>query len=328
MSHETDAGQPSTTGGTGRPQREHHGATQIGGHLNGPPTHHLGGSHAPFQLGGPHAPFQLGGHGSDDARERFGLNACEHHPKMTDSAGQPWAGRSFRNNPFAGDDGSADPALLAALTAFRDGSGDKVAVVDAYRNARLLIPLITGKGREGIGPHGLKVDKTAELSIVNVAAPDGRKVLPVFTCTQTMTAWDAPSRPSPAEAVRTAVAAIEDDTDLIVIDPGAPTEFVLRRPAVWAIAREIPWLPSHRSDDVRAALEDSIRDEPAVRGVAVADGDPRARLSAPELEVRLRLAEGLDQAQLNAVLSRLSTAWAADERIATLVDSLSVKLVS
>ena len=32
-----------------------------------------------------------------------------------DSAGFPWAGRSFEANPFAGDDGSADPALIGAI---------------------------------------------------------------------------------------------------------------------------------------------------------------------------------------------------------------------
>lgn len=95
-----------------------------------------------------------------------------------DSAGVPWEGRRFEQNPHSGDDGSADPALLAALTAFRAGEGDAVAVVDAYRTARLLIPLVAEKGDEGVGPTGLRVDKTQELSIVTVAGPDGRRVLP------------------------------------------------------------------------------------------------------------------------------------------------------
>ena len=69
-----------------------------------------------------------------------------HDAHRADSAGVPWEGRSFHANPHSGDDGSADPALLAALRAFRDGSGDQVAVVDAYRSARLLIPLLAEKG--------------------------------------------------------------------------------------------------------------------------------------------------------------------------------------
>ncbi|NJI21359.1 SseB family protein, partial [Aeromonas veronii] len=93
-----------------------------------------------------------------------------------DSAGVPWEGRSFEPNPHAADDGSADPALLAALLRFRAGEGSQVEVVDAFRAARVLIPLIAEKGEEGVAPSGLAVDKTQELSIVTVAAPDGRRV--------------------------------------------------------------------------------------------------------------------------------------------------------
>jgi len=256
-------------------------------------------------------------HGDDGGRPHGGA----------DSAGQPWAGRRFDANPFSGDDGSADPALRAALDAFRDGSGDQVAVVDAYRSARLLIPLVAEKGEEEIAPTGLAVDKTQELSIVTVAAPDGRRVLPVFTDVAAMTRWDAAARPVPADGVRTALAAADDDTDLIVIDPGSPTEFILRRPAVWAIGQGVAWEPSHLSPEVYTGLQESISGELAVIDLAVASGDPHARMRGPELLVRLRLIDGLDRAELDAVLQRLATRWAADDRIAVLVDSLSVKLV-
>jgi len=249
------------------------------------------------------------------------------HPAHgADSAGVPWEGRSFHDNPHSGDDGSADPALLAALTAFRAGEGDQVAVVDAYRAARLLIPLIAEKGDHGIGAHGLEVDKTQELSIVSVAAPDGRKVLPVFTSVAAMMRWDPAARPVPAEGVRTALAAADDDTDLIVVDPGSETEFVLRRPAVWAIAQAQRWEPSFTSPEVYAGLQESIGQELAVIDLAVEAGDPAARLRGPELVVILELIDGLDKAELDAVLARLAKRWAADDRIAVLVDSLTVKL--
>jgi hypothetical protein len=249
------------------------------------------------------------------------------HDHTGDSAGVPWEGRRFEPNPHAGDDGSADEALLAALTAFRDGAGDQVAVIDAYRTARLLIPLVAERGDEGIGVHGLAVDKTQELSIVTVAAPDGRRVLPVFTSMAAMGRWDAGARPVPADGVRTAVAASADDTDLIVIDPGSATEFVLRRPAVWAIAQGAPWEPSFASPEVFSGLQRSIGGELAVLDLSVEQGDPTARLRGPELIVRLELIHGLDQSELDAVLARLATRWAADDRIAVLVDSLTVKLV-
>lgn len=253
----------------------------------------------------------------------------EHHDhgRGADSAGVPWEGRSFHANPHSSDDGSADPALLSALTAFRAGSGDQRAVVDAYRAARLLIPLLAEKGDHGIGAHGLEVDKTQELSIVTVAAPDGRRVLPVFTSVATMQRWDAAARPVPVDGVRTALAAAADDTDLIVVDPGSDTEFVIRRPAVWAIGQGHPWEPSHLSPEVVAGLHESIGGELSVLDLAVEPGDPEARLRGPELVVRLHLMSGLEKAELDAMLARLAKRWAADDRIAVLVDSLTVKLV-
>ena len=248
-------------------------------------------------------------------------------PHAHDSAGVPWDGRRFEPNSHAADDGSADPALLAALDAFRRGTGEASAVIDAYRAARLLIPLVAEKGDEGIGVHGLRADKTQELSIVTVAAPDGRPVLPVFTSVAALGRWDAVARPVPADGVRTALAASADDTDLIVIDPGSDTEFVIRRPAVWAIAQGLPWEPAHTSPEVFLGLQSSVAAELAVLDLSVESGDPAARLRGPELVVRLELIHGLDQEELDGVLARLAKRWAADDRIAVLVDSLTVKLV-
>jgi hypothetical protein len=254
-------------------------------------------------------------------------DGAAHPERSADSAGVPWEGRSFHANTHSDDDGSADPALLAALTEGGEGMRDQIAVVEAYRGARLLIPLVAEKGDHGVGVHGLEVDKTQELSIVTVLAPDGRKVLPVFTSVAAMSRWDAAARPVPADGIRTALAAADDDTDLIVIDPASETEFVLRRPAVWAIAQGHPWEPSFASPEVFAGLQQSIGQELAVIDLAVESGDPSARLRGPELVVRLELMPGLDQAELDAVLQRLAKRWAADDRIAVLVDSLTVKLV-
>jgi hypothetical protein len=244
-----------------------------------------------------------------------------------DSAGVPWEGRSFEPNRHAGDDGSADPSLLAALTAPRAGAEQQVAVIEAYRGARLLIPLVAEKGDEGIGAHGLTVDKTQELSIVTVAAPDGRRVLPVFTSVAAMQRWDAGARPVPADGVRTALAASADDTDLIVIDPGSDTEFVIRRPAVWAIAQGHRWEPSPTSPEVFAALQESVGGELAVLDLGVEPGDPSGRRRGPALGVGRVLIHGLVEAALDAGLARLARRWASDDRIAVLVDSLTVKLV-
>ncbi|OIU87174.1 SseB family protein [Microbacterium sp. AR7-10] len=254
-------------------------------------------------------------------------DACDHGRRNPgDSAGVPWEGRSFQANPHAADDGSADPALLAALLRFRGGSGSQVEVVDAFRDARVLVPLIAEKGDEGVGPTGLTVDKTQELSIVTVAAPDGRRVQPVFSSVDTMRRWDAAARPIPVEAIRVALSASSEQTDLIILDPASETEFVIRRPAVWAIAQAQRWEPSHLSPEVFTALRESIAHELAVIDVSVAAGDPDARMRGAELVVTLELVDGLERETLDAVLARLAQRWAADDRMAVLVDSLTVKL--
>ncbi len=151
-------------------------------------------------------------------------------------------------------------------------------------------------------------------------------MLPVFASVDAMSRWNPAARPVPADGVRVALAAADDGTDLVVLDPGSETEFVLRRPAVWAVAQSQPWHPPFDSADVRAAFERSIGTELAVLGVELDAGDPEARLAGPELVVRLSLVAGLTRAELDAVLQRLAARWAADDAIATLVDSLTVRL--
>lgn len=243
-----------------------------------------------------------------------------------DSAGQPWAGRTFADNPSTDDDGLAPAALMAALGGFRSREIGEEQVIDVLRGSRLLIPLVTRLGDSVVGPHGLSIDKTQELSLITVAGPDGRNVLPAFTSSSTMATWNAEARPVPADAVRVALAAAQEDTDLVVIDPTAPTEFVIRRPALWAIAQSVPWTPSYASRQIADAFSESIESELAVLGVVLASGDPDARLSGPELIVRLELVAGLTEGELDATLARLAKRWADDGIIATGVDSLRVQL--
>lgn len=245
-----------------------------------------------------------------------------------DSAGQPWEGRRFDDNTFGEDDGAAPPDLLRALLAFRAGDAGAEAVVDALRDARLLVPLMAELGDSGTTDDGLLVDKSQELSLVTVAGPDGRTVQPVFSSVEAMRRWNALARPVPVEGVRVALAAASEGTELVVLDPTSETEFVVRRPALWAIARAEPWVPADRDPEVRDAFAASIASELGVHAVALLAGDPDARLAAEELVVRLTLAAGLTQLELDAILARLARRWAGDDVIATRVDSLKVQLTA
>lgn len=242
----------------------------------------------------------------------------------SDSAGQPWAGRHFEPNTSADDDGTAPEHLIDAIAQFHSGAFGEVGVVDALRTSRLLIPLVANLGADGLDEHGH--DKTQELSIVTVVGPDGRTVLPAFSSVAAMSAWNPAARPVPAQALRVALAAASEQTDLVVLDATSVTEFVIRRPALWAIASELPWAPSYLDESVLDAFAESAAGESPVQSVALAPGDPAARLAGPELVVVLTLAPGLDVEALDALLARLQQRWAASEIIAERVDSMTIRL--
>ena len=245
----------------------------------------------------------------------------------TDSAGVPWEGRHFEQGRSSDDDGTAPSILMRAIAQFRAGDGGEQSVVTAIIRSRLLIPLVAELGESGVGAGGHLVDKSAELSIVTVAGPDGRNVLPAFSSVAAMQQWNPKARPVPADAVRVALAAASEQTDLMVLDPTSETEFVIRRPALWAIAQSQPWIPSYLDPEVLDEFMDSAKDEPSVARIELAPGDPDARLAGPELIVTLALAPGLDQQSLETLLSRLQQRWSASELIAARVDSLAVKLL-
>jgi len=243
-----------------------------------------------------------------------------------DSAGVPWEGRAFHENPAADDDGAADSRLIEAVRRFRAREVGAPEVVEAMRAARLLVPLVAVAGDHGVGPHGQTVDKTQELSLVTLEGPDGRSVLPAFSSVETMRRWNAQARPIPAEAARIALAAASEGSDAIVLDAGSDTEFAVRRTAYLALATGAPWTPSYADAALLDAFLGSVAPEPAVHMLRLAAGDPDARLAGPELLVQLSLEPGLDQEALNALLLRLQERWAVDELIADRVDSIALKL--
>jgi hypothetical protein len=244
----------------------------------------------------------------------------------TDSAGVPWAGRSFDAAPAPDDDGSAPPRLLETLRRFRLRELGEVEVVDEVRRSRLLVPLVAQLGDSGISVSGHLVDKSQELSIVTVVGPDGRSVLPAFTSVSAMAHWNPKARPIPAAGPRVALAAASEGTDLVVVDPTSDTEFAIRRPAIWAMAQSENWLPSYLDESVLTEFMAAADGEDAIVAIQLAPGDPDARLAGPELVVQLSLVDGLDRDALDALIARAQERWSASELIAQRVDSMIVKL--
>ena len=245
-----------------------------------------------------------------------------------DSAGQPWQGRHFEPNTNADDDGSAPEAFLRSRAAFRAGDLTLAGLVDSVRTCRFLIPLVAVAGDTGVTDHGLVVDKSQELSIITVAGPDGRPILPVFSSVAAMSRWRPDARPVPADAVRVALAAASEHTDRIVIDPRSGDEVVLPRPAVWAIAQGTPWVPAVDDAEVLQAIARPAAQHPQIWAVSLMAGDEQARGVSPEVIVRLAVEPGLDAEGLRTIVQSLSAAWAQDATVAERIDSMSVQPVA
>lgn len=248
--------------------------------------------------------------------------------KFADSAGVPWDGRAFEPNAFAGDDGKADQKLIDAIIRLQAGTGTQVQVIDAFRKARVLIPLLANLGEAGEGAHGQTVDKSADLSIVTVETPDQQNALPVFSSVAAMNAWNPVARPVPHSATKAALAAAAEGNTRIVLDPGSPTEFVIRRPAIEAIAKEIPWTPSYDDPEVAAAFDQALAGNPELAGWSIAAGDPVSVLASAEVELTLSIARTLTQEEFDELMQKIAKSLSESEVIAERVDSLRVKLAS
>ncbi len=249
--------------------------------------------------------------------------------RAADSAGQPWQGRHFEPNTSADDDGGAPERFVAARAAFRRSELTLAELVDVIRTCRFLIPLVAVAGETGVTEEGLVVDKSQELSIITVAGPDGRPILPVFSSVAAMNRWRPDARPVPAEAVRVALAAASENTDRVVIDPRSQgDEIVLPRPAVWAIAQGEPWVPAVDDAAVLEAVARPAAQHPQIWAVTLVAGDEQARGIGPEVIVRLAVEPGLDADSLRSILASLSAAWSQDATVAERIDSLSVQPVA
>ncbi len=266
----------------------------------------------------------------------------------TDSAGQPWAGRNLpaeeKYHNFDTDDGAMDAAYADALAALASGDGTEAAVVASLAQARVFIPIVAQLAEQVIEENGLASDKESDMALVTLQGPDGRRAIPVFTNSDALAKWHPDARPVAVYAARAALSAVAEEAQLMVLDPGSQRPFVVRRPAMWALAQQQQWLPSYTDPAVLAVLEGSVADlgHPAVVGISASVGQgieshwdtdtaPSGRLvsgggTGPELCVTLTLLPGLDQSAVNGVLEHLQNFWAANDHFAQAVDSIQVRL--
>ncbi len=233
-----------------------------------------------------------------------------------DSAGVPWAGRTLTPQPFADDDGRADHALAAALA-----RGDVEEAAAALLTARVLVPVVAvlGDGPAPIGPHGRPVDKSADMAVATLVAPDGTRALPVFSSAAELAAWDPAARPVPAEGPRAALSAVQDGCTALVVDPRAARPLVLPRPALWALAQGRRWLPPGRDPEVADAVSTALTGLADVTAV-------RASGEGTGVEVALTVRPGLDAAALEVLLDDVRARLAATDLLAERAEALALSV--
>lgn len=262
----------------------------------------------------------------------------------TDTGGQAWEGRNLgegtsHTHQFPDDPGTADPDLAAALDAWRAGRAGEQDVVGALPGVRVFVPIVAQVSRSQITRDGLVSDKEADMALVSLQASDGRQALPVFTSTRALSAWNGEARPVAAELRRAALSAVQDGSSLLVVDPASDPAFVVRRPALWALAQGREWTPSYRDFAVDDAVTRAAVGIPGIvsalagpgRGVDAVRGDAavlRGGGEGPELTVSLQLRAGLPEPEVRAAVRAFQEALAGDEVVAENVDSIQLRLTS
>ena len=244
----------------------------------------------------------------------------------TDSAGQAWAGRELKPNPFSGDSGLADAALLEALQQVADSPLDAQAhqrVLAALSGARLYAPIVPMAVNQEVGDNGLMADNSSEMAMVRLQADDGRECTPGFTGIPPLTSWHPQARPVPIESERLVLGAIEAESQLVVLDPGAESSFLLRRPAMFAFVQSQPWTPAWADAEVTDRLRTVAEAFPWLARLAVSPGSSGVHLGGPEVGITLGVESEVPQEEVR----RFQEAVAGDEELVSKIDSLAIRLV-
>ncbi|MEE4542991.1 SseB family protein [Streptomyces sp. V4-01] len=223
---------------------------------------------------------------------------------------------------FSDDDGSADPALAAALDGYaaRRGPATAAAVASALHGARLLVPVVAVLGEAETGPDGLRREKSSDMAVPVIEAPDGRRALPAFTSLAALARWRADARPVAVPLRQALQAVAHEGADTLLIDLAGPVPYELTGADLRAAALGPAGRDPLADPAVRAALRDALAAQPGVvrahlgpgqqgsdgtlglvlapeADVAGTGGAVAAALAADEV-LRAALVQGLDLALL------------------------------
>jgi hypothetical protein len=175
---------------------------------------------------------------------------------------------------FPGDDGAAEPAVLAALTAYAAGQGSEHAALTALARSRLLVPVVAMPVGEQAEADDQGSEESTEMALPTMVAQDGSRAILAFTCLDALQRWRSDARPVPVPAASAWLAGTQE-ADAVVIDVAGPVTFAVdgARLAALAAGRPVP-LP-HQDPEVLAALQAALEREPLIVAAAVTTPDQR-----------------------------------------------------
>ncbi|MFF5275050.1 SseB family protein [Streptomyces sp. NPDC000133] len=227
------------------------------------------------------------------------------------------AQKNIPDSGYSDDDGTADPALTAALAAW---AGDRTAigpVLEALEGARLLVPVVAVLGEVEEDETGLRREKTSDMAVPTLQAGD-RRALPAFTSTASLALWDPQARPVAVPLHQALQAAAHEKADTVVLDLAGPVAFELTGSALLALAEGRTSADPLDDPAVTSAVREAVAAEPAVI---------RAHLVPGRTGGTLALVLAPDAAPADAA-RRVAESLAADEVLrARLVRGLDLALL-
>ncbi|NUL07802.1 SseB family protein [Streptomyces lunaelactis] len=218
---------------------------------------------------------------------------------------------------FSDDDGTADPALTAALAAWSEDRTAVRPVLEALRGARLLVPVVAVLGEVEEDENGLRREKTSDMAVPTLTAGD-RRALPAFTSIASLARWNPEARPVAVLLHQALQAAAHEKADTVVLDLAGPVPYQLTGPALLALAEGRTNADPLQDPAVIAAVRAAAAAEPAVL---------RAHLGPGGADGTLALVLAADAAPAEAA-RRVAEALAADDVLrARLVRGLDLALL-
>ncbi|WP_327685129.1 SseB family protein [Streptomyces sp. NBC_00467] len=199
---------------------------------------------------------------------------------------------------FSDDDGTADPALEAALAAWAEDRTAEGPVLEALRGARLLVPVVAVLGEVEEDENGLRREKTSDMAVPTLTAGE-RRALPAFTSIGSLARWDPTARPVAVPLHQALQAAAHEKADTLVLDLAGPVPYQLSGRALLALAEGRTSADPLDDPAVTGAIREVVAAEPAVLrahlGPGSADGTLALVLTADAVpaEAARRVAQAL-----------------------------------